>query len=733
MFAAMFLGPYPSIGNGKSNPNSPNTKSTNGQQQQQSATVTSVQNGRSTGPRKSHKYETPNRRFWGQETNIDSLYNVYLKKITYSSNVNDLSSTLTLPTANSLSPVSRSPDLHNHSHHHFHGHQHHHSHHQSRSNTINTEDRRRRSKSVDKSEVQCLQWETRQIRILKAATLEHIIEYILLLTPHQREQKLASNHHMSPMMEEERNDVSHVMHVLFCTYRIYCQPYDLFQILSNFAPNAIPEQVRFVLHYWVTNYPEDFMVTLPLPDCKGSSQSSITPPPIRSATISRRQMNRQSVTSLINNHSPSSTLSACSSIDNNSSAVSSVATPLRNSNARSVGTATLDLGSTSSSASTSSSSIISSYELSSTPPMVQSSSSTPSSVTNSSSTMMRAKQRSSSCTRNGQSHDQRCLIDSLLALPCLDDGLYRKILFVMKQCKQNHLLDSYSQFQEDSPTQQISSSRIIESDSKFIAQQLTAIDLENFLALKAYTLLNGPKHNLRVQNMIKNFNLLSKHVIVTILRAQSPDFCATQWINIAHHLRRMKNFNSLKAVIAGLTNESIFRLKSNVWSKLNRTTSTNFKNMSKIVDDVDNQTLLRQTQLEIEGTAKVSLEEESFGTIPYLGTFLTDLTVIDTKLNNYVENSRDPNRKLINLEKCGEQFEIVTQIHLLQKNIHAALTTYHHSRQLSGTSQLPTTPTAPRVSRVFRVWFNDPIVSNMTDNDCYKLSLTLEPPPSQKK
>ena len=81
------------------------------------------------------------------------------------------------------------------------------------------------------------------------------------------------------------------------------------------------------------------------------------------------------------------------------------------------------------------------------------------------------------------------------------------------------------------------------------------------------------------------------------------------------------------------------------------------------------------------------------------------------------QNSRDPNIKLINLEKCGEQFEIITQIHLLQKNIHAALATYHQSRQLTGTSQLPTAPTAPRVSRAFRTWFNDSKVSNMTDND----------------
>lgn len=60
-----------------------------------------------------------------------------------------------------------------------------------------------------------------------------------------------------------------------------------------------------------------------------------------------------------------------------------------------------------------------------------------------------------------------------------------------------------------------------------------------------------------------------------------------------------------KAIIAGLTNESIYRLKTTVWNKLPRNSITTFQNMSSIVDDVNNQTMLRHTQLFIEGTSKV--------------------------------------------------------------------------------------------------------------------------------
>ncbi len=101
-------------------------------------------------------------------------------------------------------------------------------------------------------------------------------------------------------------------------------------------------------------------------------------------------------------------------------------------------------------------------------------------------------------------------------------------------------------------------SSILELDTKFIAQQLTAIDLvsgrrqrrqqkdmhthsqsvsqpfislsisfapfpfitkkENFLTLKPYTLLSNVRSKTKIEAMIKNFNLLSRHVIITILQ-----------------------------------------------------------------------------------------------------------------------------------------------------------------------------------------------------------------------
>ena len=48
------------------------------------------------------------------------------------------------------------------------------------------------------------------------------------------------------------------------------------------------------------------------------------------------------------------------------------------------------------------------------------------------------------------------------------------------------------------------------------------------------------------------------------------------------------------------------------------------------------------------------------GTVPYLGTFLTDLMMVDTALKDLTDDG------LINFDKCRKEFELMTQIRMLQ-------------------------------------------------------------------
>lgn len=108
---------------------------------------------------------------------------------------------------------------------------------------------------------QSLQWETRQTRIIKAATLDHIVKYILFLTPYQKQNNQIINSSTN-LLEEERNNVAHCMHVLFCTYRQYHYPYELFTTLIKYMQNCCSKQFNFIMHYWLDNYPEDFRTSI---------------------------------------------------------------------------------------------------------------------------------------------------------------------------------------------------------------------------------------------------------------------------------------------------------------------------------------------------------------------------------------------------------------------------------------------------------------------------------------
>lgn len=91
----------------------------------------------------------------------------------------------------------------------------------------------------------------------------------------------------------------------------------------------------------------------------------------------------------------------------------------------------------------------------------------------------------------------------------------------------------------------------------------------------------------------------------------------------------------------------------------------------------------------------------SHGTIPYLGTFLTDLTMIHAAIPDTI----GPNN-LINFDKKRKEFEVLAQIKLLQ----GAANAYHLPEDL-----------------LFDRWFASLLV--LDEREAHTLSCQLEPPP----
>lgn len=279
--------------------------------------------------------------------------------------------------------------------------------------------------------------------------------------------------------------------------------------------------------------------------------------------------------------------------------------------------------------------------------------------------------------------------------------------------------------------------RLPHAPPRHFAEQLTRMDMELFKKLVPHQCLGAVwsrrdkdrNHDAAtVLATVNQFNAVSFRVISTVLvepglrLVERADILAA-WLDIARELRVLKNFSSLKAIISGLQSNPVYRLRK-TWALLGKEKAELFDELARIFSEDNNRWAQRELLMR-EGTAKFAdtvgendrhlqklLHERgspgvSHGTIPYLGTFLTDLTMIDTAIPDTVADG------LINFDKRRKEFEVLAQIKLLQ----GAANAYH----------LVTDP-------MFDRWFDSVIV--LDDRVSYQLSCQIEPminPPKERR
>ncbi|XP_076374984.1 ral guanine nucleotide dissociation stimulator-like isoform X2 [Megalopta genalis] len=267
---------------------------------------------------------------------------------------------------------------------------------------------------------------------------------------------------------------------------------------------------------------------------------------------------------------------------------------------------------------------------------------------------------------------------------------------------------------------------------RHFAEQLTRMDAEVFKKLVAHQCLGAVwsrrdrsrSHDAAtVLATVNQFNAVSLRVISTILtepgvKSQDRARILETWIDVAQELRVLKNFSSLKAIVSGLQSNPVYRLEK-CWQCMPREKHELFRELERIFSEENNAWTQRELLIK-EGTAKFAdtagrsdrhlqklFQKQnthagniSYGTIPYLGTFLTDLTMIDTAISDTIAEG------LINFDKRRKEFEVLARIRLLQ----GAANAYNFS-------------TDPLFDR----WFHSVVV--LDDREAYKLSCQIEPPP----
>uniref|UniRef100_UPI0037E8709C ral guanine nucleotide dissociation stimulator-like 1 isoform X2 n=1 Tax=Semicossyphus pulcher TaxID=241346 RepID=UPI0037E8709C len=295
---------------------------------------------------------------------------------------------------------------------------------------------------------------------------------------------------------------------------------------------------------------------------------------------------------------------------------------------------------------------------------------------------------------------------------------------------------------------------------KEVAEQLTRLDVELFIRVVPFHCLGcvwsqrDKKENRNiaptVRATISQFNAVTNRVITSLLCPSSPNpstsspisspsssatflypstvpsspRCAhtspaqraciiERWIAIAQECRQLKNFSSLRAILSALQSNAVYRLKK-TWAAVNRESMTTFDHLCESFLD-ENCVLTSKEILVEDGThteasvtpcskpsqpCQMSRQTNfSSGVVPYLGTYLTVLTMLDTALSDTLEGG------LINFEKRRREFEIISQIRQFQASC------CHY--------RLP-------VNCHIITWLQTHTL--LTDQESYELSRDLEPP-----
>ncbi|KAI3352823.1 hypothetical protein L3Q82_019397, partial [Scortum barcoo] len=293
-----------------------------------------------------------------------------------------------------------------------------------------------------------------------------------------------------------------------------------------------------------------------------------------------------------------------------------------------------------------------------------------------------------------------------------------------------------------------------------VAEQLTRLDAELFVRAVPFHCLGcvwsqrDKKENRNlaptVRATISQFNAVTNRVITSLLCPSSPSpstsspisspcssstflypstapsspRCAhtspahrariiERWIAIAQECRQLKNFSSLRAILSALQSNAVYRLKK-TWAAVSRESMATFDHLCETFPDencvLTSREILVEDGSHSDGSATLGSKSPrlcptskqmnlSSGVVPYLGTYLTVLTMLDTALNDTVGGG------LINFEKRRREFEILSQIRQLQASCsHYNLPVNHH----------------------ITTWLQAHTL--LTDQESYELSRDLEPP-----
>jgi len=211
-----------------------------------------------------------------------------------------------------------------------------------------------------------------------------------------------------------------------------------------------------------------------------------------------------------------------------------------------------------------------------------------------------------------------------------------------------------------------SSPSILDFDPLEFARQLTIKEMNIFCSIMPEELLASEwmkktgSNAVNVRAMSTLSTDLSNLVADTILQYEDAKKRATMikhWIKIAHRCMELHNYDSLMAIICSLNSSTIMRLER-TWDFVSQKRKDTLKVLQDIVEPTKNHAVLRQR-----------LQEHVPPCLPFVGTYLTDLTFVDIgnpATKQLPGMSGEDSVSVINFDKHSRTAKIIGELQRFQ-------------------------------------------------------------------
>ncbi|XP_051537593.1 RAS guanyl-releasing protein 2-like isoform X2 [Myxocyprinus asiaticus] len=195
-------------------------------------------------------------------------------------------------------------------------------------------------------------------------------------------------------------------------------------------------------------------------------------------------------------------------------------------------------------------------------------------------------------------------------------------------------------------------------DASTLAEHLTYMEYKSFCKILFQDYHSFVMHGCTVDNPILErfitlFNSVSQWIQIMVLSKHTAQQRATvisEFIKVAQMLLQLQNFNTLMAVVGGLSNSSIARLKD-TQALIGSETRKVFDGLVELVTSSGNYSRYRQRFSECSGFR-----------FPILGVHLKDLIAVHVALPDWV----DPEKSRVNLTKTHQLYAILEELALIQ-------------------------------------------------------------------